>query len=173
MNVSGTIGFFGPHDKSPTGIGYSQFQAVHAKLPLSSNYVSDGNDPHDPALVIGETAHLTLLVDPRGGLRARCAILPSKTLHLPRSHVAKALEQMNVTFRVGPILNEVSGLRMPLPVDVAGSWSWIARTGVELGQIEDISTISPATQQARLGDEPLHLREGYLKLRDAVGRQSK
>ena len=43
---------------------------------------------------------------------------------------------MNVTFRVGPVLHEQltepRTLRMPLPVNVTGSWSWIAQTGVLL-----------------------------------------
>lgn len=158
-----------------TGIAetdYGKFFAVHPKLGVTSGYVQDGSIPADMTLAIGEIRHVTLLVDPRGSMRARCGILPSKSLRLPRTFVAHALETMNVTFRVGPILNELSSLRMPLPVDVAGSWSWIANTGVALAPFETITTISSATQQARLTDEPLHIREGYLKLSDAVGKES-
>jgi hypothetical protein len=33
----------------------------------------------------------------------------------------------------------------------------------------ETAAIVPATQQARIGDLPLHVREGYLRLSDAVG----
>jgi len=81
-------------------------------------------------------------------------------------------------------LNEIQGIRMPLPVNVAGSWSWIARTGVNLSDplhdpleiipdpnATDAPGIAPASQQARLTGQPIHIREGYLKLSDAVGKQ--
>ena len=91
---------------------------------------------------------------------------------------------MNVSFRVGPLLNEIQGIRMPLPVNVAGSWSWIARTGVNLADprhdpletipdpaVANAPGITPASQEARLTGEPIHIREGYLKLSDAVAAQ--
>jgi hypothetical protein len=53
---------------------------------------------------------------------------------------------------------------MPLPVNVAGSWSWIAQTGLNLPE-----KITASTHQAELPDTAVRAREGHLKLSAAVG----
>ena len=183
LRDDGTIGFFAPAGGLGASIDYTVFQAVHPDLDVAPNgYVLDSNalindDSRRLKLKLQAPVHMTVLMDSRGSIHARTGILPTKALKLPRRYVAAALETMNVTFRVGPILHEkldpAAGLRMPLPVNVAGSWSWIEQTGVELiPPAEDIVTINkiiPATQDARLGDAPLRAREGYLKLSDALG----
>ena len=191
LRDDGTLGFFSPAGGLGTTIDYSVFQAVHGALDVTRDgYVIDSdsvlNDEARRVKLKLKTStqsmptHVTLLMDPRGSVHARTGILPGKALRLPRRHVAAALETMNVTFRVGPILHErgdaSAGLRMPLPVNVAGSWSWIEQTGVALipapEQIVTIDKIVQANQQARLADAPLHAREGYLKLSDALGRDN-
>ena len=195
LRDDGTLGFFAPVGGSGSAIDYSKFLAVHPKLALTqggTGYVRQSGDHFgsvmlkvgDAPLHTGNFANVTLLVDPRGSVHARCGILPSKALRLPRRYVAAALEAMNVTFRVGPVLHEQltepRTLRMPLPVNVTGSWSWIAQTGVLLTdpvtglvvkdpQKIETATIAPASQQARIIDQPMHIREGYLRLSDAVG----
>jgi len=187
----GTLGYFAP---GPAGSGpdivYRSFLAVQPNLDLQQavsaqdRYVQAGNAHGDLRLRLGEPLDVTLLLDPRGSVHARCGILPTKAIQLPARYVTDALQAMNVSFRVGPLLNEIQGIRMPLPVNVAGSWSWIARTGVNLSDplhdpleiipdpnATDAPGIAPASQQARLTGEPIHIREGYLKLSDAVGKQ--
>jgi hypothetical protein len=108
-------------------------------------------------------------MDPRGSVHARSGILPAKALQLPRHLIERSLERMNVTFRVGPVLHEPNGLRMPLPAEIRGGWSWIQKTGVALSAIEE-TQVTGASHQARLTGTPVHIREGWLKLSDALGR---
>jgi hypothetical protein len=85
--------------------------------------------------------------------------------------VVRPLERMDVTFRVGPVLHEPSGLRMPLPSEIRGGWSWIQKTGVAFSAIEE-SPVAAASHQARLSGTPVHVREGWLKLSDALGEDA-
>lgn len=190
LRDDGTLGYFAPAAAGAgSSVAYSTFLAVHPKLDLTqlapSRYVQDAATHGDLKLRVDAPVDVTLLLDPRGSVHARCGILPSKALRVPSRYVKSALEKMNVTFRVGPLLNEPGSLRMPLPVNVVGSWSWIARTGVSLNpNLDDPMeiiptppdaqgaplTITAASQDARLPDNPIHIREGYLKLNDAVAR---
>jgi len=70
---------------------------------------------------------LTLLMDPRAGVHIVSEILPSQFLELPESAIAEALENIELSFRVGPVLAVDGALRLPLPADVSGSWRWFNR----------------------------------------------
>ncbi|MEJ2750939.1 MAG: hypothetical protein P8183_23980 [Anaerolineae bacterium] len=96
-------------------------------------------------------------------------MLPTKAITLPPRYSDEPLAQMDVTFRAGPLLNELTGLRMPLPVEVQGSWSWIERTGVNLWSEEE--DVAAADQMAQFNSRPVWLREGWLKLSEALGAE--
>ena len=81
-------------------------------------------------------------------------------------------ENMDVTFRVGPLLQQQQSVRMPLPAEIRGGWSWIQKSGVGLLATE-VSEVTPSTHQARLSDTPARIREGWLKLSDALGKNDK
>ncbi len=161
----GTLGYF-------AGQSYDEFHTVHDLAERRTNYlVPPGSKPLTIA-ANGADHFITLLMDPRGSVTAEAAIVPTKALRIPRDLVEKPLEKMDVTFRVGPLLNNPQGLRMPLPAEIRGGWSWIQKTGVGLLATR-VSEVTPATYQARLTDTPIRIREGWLRLSDALGTNDK
>ena len=109
----------------------------------------------------GRSVMLTLLVDPRGGVHATSGILPRKKIELMREHVAAALENMSVTFRVGPVLSDPSTIRMPLPAEIRGNWSWVRKTGLT---VWEESPVVDAVPEPKLTPTPSRIHEGWLKL---------
>ncbi|NOY62874.1 MAG: hypothetical protein GXP10_06960, partial [Gammaproteobacteria bacterium] len=118
----------------------------------------------------GQSVMLTLLIDPRGAVHATSGILPRKRIELMREHVASALANMSMTFRVGPVLTDPETVRMPLPSEIPGNWSWINRTGPTVWQEGRVVT---ATDDAKFGDEPAMFTEGWLKLSESMGAGDK
>lgn len=171
LGDDGTIGFFAEDSAGAGGINYSQFRAVQPRIDLNegTHYVVLPQDKLWPRVAAnGKTVHLTLLLDPRGSVHARSGIVPVKAIRLPRHTIERPLERMDVTFRVGPVLNKPEGMRMPLPAEIQQGWSWIQQTGVNVWAEDE--KIESATHHARLDDTPLHIREGWLKLSDALGK---
>lgn len=119
-------------------------------------------------LRIGQTARLTLLLDPRGGVHATTGALPTKKIELMREHIAKALDAIALTFRVGPVLSDPTTVRMPLPKEIRGQWSWIRRTGVT---VWNEAPVVHASQDAMVSKTPSELMEGWLRLTKAFAGQ--
>ena len=82
-----------------------------------------------------------------------------------REHVAVALDAITLTFRVGPVLTDPETVRMPLPAEIRGNWSWVRRTNATVWK-EDI--IAKETDQAKLSDTSATFTEGWLKLGGAM-----
>jgi hypothetical protein len=114
------------------------------------------------------TAYVTMILDPRGSVHASTGIHPTKDLTLPSSYVLGALNQMEVTFRTGPLLSDPETLRMPLPAEQKGTWAWLQRANVTTWQPPD-SKIVKADPTARLSTTSQLIREGWLKLSGALG----
>lgn len=119
-------------------------------------------------LRIGQTARLTLLLDPRGGVHATSGVLPTKKIELMREHVSKALDAIALTFRVGPVLSDPTTIRMPLPKEIRGQWSWVRRTGVT---VWNEAPVVHASQDAMISKTPSELMEGWLRLTKAFAGQ--
>jgi hypothetical protein len=153
---------------------YGTFHALHP-FSADSSYAVQASVREDVLLSPnwpgradpGAPVWLTLLTDPRGNIHIRSGILPTAVLRLPRELVDRPLQRMDVTFRVGPLLHEPEGLEMPLPAEISGGWSWIQRSGIN-GLVE--TPVADASHLARMSDTPLHIREGWLRLSDAIGR---
>ncbi|PCJ46306.1 MAG: hypothetical protein COA99_02990 [Moraxellaceae bacterium] len=107
---------------------------------------------------------LTLIIDPRGGVHATCGILPRKRIELLREHVAEALENMSITFRIGPVLTNPETVRMPLPSEIQGNWNWVRKTGLTVWQE---SPVVDAVPEPKLSHTPAQIQEGWLKLSGA------
>jgi hypothetical protein len=75
--------------------------------------------PNAPAEV------LTMLVDPRAPVHATTGVLPVATLEIPPDQYTTGLNNLAVTFFTTPILNEKSGLVVPLPAESGFAWNWI------------------------------------------------
>ncbi len=113
----------------------------------------------------GQRIVLTLLVDPRGAVNVTSGIVPRKKIELMREHIAPALDAMALTFRVGPVLVDPDTIRMPLPAEIKGGWTWVRKVNVTTWQ-ED--PVVKATQDALLPDVPALLSEGWLKISGAL-----
>ena len=157
----GLIGYFTSDD-------YTKFSAVHASATATSSYVvpilSDNylSLPFDYPTYT--TVELTMLLDPRGKVHATTGLLPTASLTLPPEYYVDALARMAVTFRIGPALTQPDIVRIPLPAEHEGSWSWIRHigTGADAASWET-DTIVAANASARLADKPPRLIEGWLK----------
>ena len=75
---------------------------------------------------------------------------------------------MAVTFQVAPILSDPYTLSIPVPAEIEGKWSWLQRESVS-NWMEEIETIFPTDAKAELPDLPAAVREGWLKLSEALG----
>lgn len=111
------------------------------------------------------SVYLTLLVDPSGRIPIVSGAFPVQYGDLPAGPVAFALEQLSLSFRVGPILLEPSQIKMPLPSEIHGNWKWMERQSVTLW--EPGQTIKDETSAPQLTATPLRLREGWLVLSNA------
>jgi len=171
----GLLGFFNASD-------YSRFNTVHAPdlsdlLPENPPYlhvIGPGN--FLDLRFNGPAAYLTLLLDPRAGVGAQTGLTPLKRLEVPAEFVDPALHALEITFRTGPLLVpkqvtieasassfqqiEVPALLTPLPAEKNGRWSWLEKKTDQW-----ITTqVKNGDANAHLGNEPLTLREGLLKL---------
>ncbi len=114
---------------------------------------------------------LTLLVDPRGEVPVIPGSTPLGTQTLAPGPVTAALQNMRLTFRVGPVLTNPATLRMPLPAQVRGEWGWMARADVTTwGPEAGVQAQSPV---AEIGDSPRTLSEGWLTLTGATLQDAK
>jgi hypothetical protein len=105
---------------------------------------------------------LTLLVEPHTLVHATCGLLPRKEIGLRREWTQDALARLSPTFRFGPVLVDPKKVRMPVAVDLHGTWSWDHRTDVTTW--ENLP-VAHATQDALMPQDPPVGSEGWLRLR--------
>ncbi len=114
------------------------------------------------------TVSLTILLDPRGHIPVISGSLPVVTSTLDPGPVTTAIAAMEVNFRLGPLLEDPGSIQMPLPSEIQGKWSWVARK--DITSWETPSDISNQDAVARLGSSPPRLREGWLTLTGGIKR---
>ncbi|HEX6292726.1 MAG TPA: hypothetical protein VFZ66_26315 [Herpetosiphonaceae bacterium] len=169
----GLIGYF-------TGSSYGTFNSVYLpETTAQQSYVKvigpvgqvGGGNYLQLQFNTASTIYVTMLVDPRASVHAVTGILPAKLLDIPAQFVDGPLSNMQVTFRIGPLLTNMQpspmtgdqpvpphdqAISYPFPAEQNGVWSWWEQnTGYDL-----IRT----TPNARLKDLPNTLREGFLQL---------
>lgn len=105
---------------------------------------------------------LTMLVDPRGAIHATAGILPVASIRLAPQHYVGALEAIEASFQIAPLLVDPATLDVPLPREPELEWTWTQRGS--RGWDEPVALESKADRDAR-GPLPLELREGWLRLR--------
>lgn len=119
------------------------------------------------------TRRLTVLLDPRGWLPAVSGSLPVQWLSLPPGPVNRALSNMYVTFRTGPVLLQTAQqspqISLPLPAAVNGAWTWVERSGVTTWS--ESARLAASSGVASLPAARPVLGEGWLKLSGAQDRQ--
>ncbi|HVT97597.1 MAG TPA: hypothetical protein VHE33_08815, partial [Acidobacteriaceae bacterium] len=68
---------------------------------------------------------------------------------------------LSPTFRFGPVLVDPQRIRMPVPIDLNGTWSWDHRADINTWQEQEVTN---ATQDALLPPDPASGTEGWLRL---------
>ena len=186
---NGVVGYFLDDD-------YTRFYPVHGYSTLTGNFMATlrsgvrnadtalrtlGTRAAAPALdnpyvvpdalialaADGTTHRLTILMDPRGTAPLISGFLPTKTLTLQPGPANAALNAMAVNFRIGPLVTDPRQIRMPLPAEIRGSWTWIERSGLTLWQ--ETTPAGANSTVATFSDTPLQLTQGWLKLSNAFG----
>jgi hypothetical protein len=104
---------------------------------------------------------LTLLVEPHCVVHATSGVLPRKEIGMRREWVAAALANISPTFRFGPLLVDPKTLRMPVPNEIHGTWSWDHRADITTWSEDPIVN---ATQDAHLRPDPASGTEGWLRM---------
>jgi hypothetical protein len=132
--------------------------------------VTQGSSPVDHPYVDGsgvltirpnQEISLTLLVEPQTAVHATSGMLPRKDVGMRREWVAAALARLAPTFTFGPLLVDVKKIRMPVPTEIAGTWSWDHRADTTTWEEDPIVN---ATQDALLRPDPATGTEGWLRM---------
>jgi hypothetical protein len=141
-----------PDHEAALGDAESAAPVTHAYVDRSGELVLRPN----------QDVRLTLLVEPHTLVHATCGVLPRKEVGLRREWTQDALAKLSPTFRFGPVLVDPNKVRMPVAVDLHGSWSWDHRKSVTEWENQPVTH---ATQEALLPQDPPIGSEGWLRLR--------
>lgn len=175
LRDDGLIGYFLPDEDNncPT------FYAVHTpeNLKTGAHYIrpimgrlAGGGRQYQGDINLGcqgDSAKVTMIVDPRGAVHAYTGILPVTRAALPAHIVEDFLSQLKVTFQTGPIIADPGALRLPKPAEDHGVWTWMQRIAPDgVPNNWETDQIIDADDRARLPDQQLVLREGWLQLSD-------
>jgi hypothetical protein len=125
--------------------------------PVTHPYVDAGLMTLQP----NQEVQLTLLVEPHCVVHATAGVLPRKEIGMRREWVAAALAAISPTFRFGPLLVDPKTLRMPVPSEIHGTWSWDHRADITTWLDDPIVN---ATQDAHLRPDPASGTEGWLRM---------
>lgn len=104
---------------------------------------------------------LTLLVEPHCVVHATSGVVPRKEIGMRREWIASALATLSPTFRFGPVLVDPKTIRMPVPNEIHGTWSWDHRADITTWAEDPIVA---ATQDAHLRPDPASGTEGWMRM---------
>jgi hypothetical protein len=127
-------------------------------LPLENPYTAGRTDVR---IRPGQTVRLTLLMHPGGSVHVTSGVAPRKALALARDWFHAALERLSPSFRVGPVLVDPTGIRMPRVTGLGEHQTFTRRT-TPLTWRDD--PILAASQTALLPDDPAGLQEGWIRV---------
>ncbi len=147
------------HNGKQAKINFSTLSRDFEKSPgFESNYVQTDHLVALPSN--GNSVKLTLLMDPGGVATFIPGSLPAFDLALATGPVSKALNQMKVSFRAGPLLLDPVKIQMPTPAEIQGKWGWMARK--DITSWGDERKVEPYTPVATMSPNNLTLSEGYI-----------
>jgi len=109
----------------------------------------------------GQAIRLTLLMLPAGRVHLTSGILPSKALALNDAWVAKGLQRVMPSVRIGPVLVDPEEIRLP-KVNLLGDQQQFTRRTGPLTWRDD--PIISATQSALLPRMPHEVQEGWVRI---------
>lgn len=153
-------------------VGYFNDKDFRYFRPAFGTSLKDADDYFDfkSTIEVGieqEPEKITLLMDPRAGIHVSSGILPTQFLELPSYVLSEALENMELFFMVGPFIGDPDALRIPLPEDVKGEWSWSYFKDV--GSWDTNNEIGKKENRPAVLIKPAQIFEGWLTLRGAMG----
>ncbi len=109
----------------------------------------------------GQAVRLTLLMLPAGRVHLTSGILPRKALALSDSWVAKGLQRVIPSVRVGPVLVDPEEIRLPKVSLLGDKQQFTRRTGPLTWRDDPIVS---ATQAALLPRMPHEIQEGWVRI---------
>ncbi len=136
----GLIGYY-KRDGNDDDMGCMMAVRKPDTLTADTEHIGDAAPGRDAVRVgvgrAGDTSpgwqNLTLLMDPHGSVHASTGLLPAKALALPKIHLDRARQKMELSFRVAPLLlrnrsaasaTDPIRLPVPLPVGWPGHWAF-------------------------------------------------
>lgn len=138
-------------------------------IQLQFNETGDGSAPTSQA-------YISLLADPRADIHATSGIVPIKQINIPASFVEAALANIEISFRIGPMLTTVqqtpsesgkpaqypNAISYPAPAEQNGQWSWWE----SVADAKDWNgyALLYATPNAQFQSLPNTMRDGLLQL---------
>ncbi|GAA4705753.1 hypothetical protein [Phytohabitans rumicis] len=126
--------------------------------PITSGYLAA-----DPAVWLrpGQTVTLTLIQDPAAKVHATSGLLPRKAVSLVRDWTEAPLARLVPSLRIGPVLVDPAGIRMPLASALGAGQEWSRRDGPVTWRQDPITA---ATQQAMLPETAAIAQEGWVRV---------
>jgi hypothetical protein len=182
LSNDGLIGYYlGQGKDAYSGFYYAQEPGDTNTAHISGGYIQPIGQANFIQLNLTDKskAYLSMLVDPRATVHAVTGILPITTLGLPDHFLADAMGVMEMTFRSGPILTEVSAagqqtmkgdavtaaINYPPPAASRQGWNWIEQD--VNGKDWNGYSIQGGDQSARLSTVASSLRDGWMVLKPA------
>ena len=131
---------------------------AQGRAPVTHPYV---NSSGFMTIQPNQEIKLTLLVEPHSLVHGTAGLLPRKDVGLRRAWIANALAKISPTFRFGPVLVDPKTIKMPIPTEAFGAWSWDHRTSITAWSEDSVVN---ATDSAILPVDPVTGNEGWLRL---------
>jgi hypothetical protein len=131
---------------------------VDHSAPVDHPFVDTSSILH---LVPNQEVMLTFLMEPHSVVHATTGYLPRKEIGMRREWVAKALARLSPTFRFGPVMVDPKRIRMPVPSEIHGTWSWDHRADLVRWQEDPVVN---STGDATLPADPCEAQEGWLRM---------
>lgn len=138
----GLVGYF-PYDGQNYTINGSAFQAEDQ---VDSLLLSPAGGP----------VRLLMLIDPRAEVHATTGVLPVASIEIPPDQYKDAMENLEFSFLVNPVLSPQDQLRLPLPAETTGQWIFLD------GNATSVTPQSSSTLAAFYDKIPAFY-EGWLK----------
>ncbi|MGV1009716.1 MAG: RICIN domain-containing protein [Dermatophilaceae bacterium] len=155
----GLLGYYVDND-------HSRLHLVEPTLAEAAGLLDDmePNPYFDPSPLVVAPGHrvaLTLLMQPDCDVHVTTGMLPQKAVGMRRGWVSGALAKLTPSLRYGPVLVPAGQIRLPLPTDVSGTWTWVRRDQPGSWALDEAT---PGVGDTALPDRPAHLAEGWLRL---------
>jgi hypothetical protein len=161
----GLVGYFVEGPQKQAAETYGTFYSPHAQGNHERVRPPEGAGALKLAAADKAPVTVTLLIDPRAPVHLRTGILPAKSIAVPPSHFADALQRIAVTFLTAPVLGGPGTLELPVPDEAGHAWSWLTLEADpqqrRQWQTQDV-VVSPNPRAAF--SAPACLSEGWLRL---------